>query len=71
MKERVTPILSSAPAMGTNTVIVGHDHSFEAAAGIYPEPQGIAYVVRPKDSGFDNVGKIAPKDWPELFATAN
>jgi len=70
MKERVRPMLSSTPAAGTNTVIVGHDDPFEAATGIYPEPQGVAYVVRPKDGGFDIVGKIAPKDWPEFIATA-
>jgi len=38
MKVRVTPMHSSAPATGTNTVTVGHDDPFEAAAGIYPEP---------------------------------
>jgi hypothetical protein len=26
-------------------VIVGHDDVFEAATGIYPEPQGVAYIL--------------------------
>ncbi len=40
MSDHVTPLLASKPAQGTNTIIVGHDEPFEAATGIYPEPQG-------------------------------
>lgn len=69
MKSRVTPMLSQTPAQGTNTVIVGHDDPFEAATGIYPEPQGVAFLVKPDGSGsFKVMGSISPADWPKLIA---
>ena len=69
MKARVAPMLSLAPAKGTNTIIVGHDDPFEAATGIYPEPQGVAYLVKPNgDNGFKVLGSISPKDWPNLLS---
>ena len=65
MRDRVAPLLAEKPATGTNTVIVGHDDPFEAATGIYPEPQGVAYVVRPNTKkGFDVIGYIKPDQWP-------
>lgn len=52
---------------GTNTVIVGHDDLFEAAAGIYPEPQGIAHVVTPDGAGgFTIVADVLPEEWQLL-----
>ena len=70
MKARVAPMLSRAPATGTNTIIVGHDDPFEAATGIYPEPQGVAYLVKPGENGsFKVMGSILPTDWPSLLST--
>ena len=65
MKTRVIPLLSDLPADDFNTVIVGHDDLFEAATGIYPEPQGIAYVLKP-DCSFTLVSNMLPKEWNEL-----
>lgn len=63
MSERVTPFLT-APVLSGNRVIVGHDDPFEAATGIYPEPQGVAYVLRPDGAGgFVVLGHIAPDAW--------
>ena len=64
MKKNVLPLLIKTPLPGTNTVIVGHDDIFEAATGIYPEPQGIAYILLPdgKD-GFEIVANILPSEW--------
>ena len=46
-------------------MIVGHDDPFEAATGIYPEPQGVAYVLRPDGAGgFEVLGHIDPDAWP-------
>ncbi len=68
MKSRLSPMLSQTPAKGTNTVIVGHDDPFEATTGIYPEPQGVAYLVKPDGSGnFKVMGSISPTDWPKLI----
>jgi len=72
MSAAVTPLLSTQPASGTNTVIVGHDDPFEAATGIYPEPQGVAYVVKPEADGkFKIIGSINPIDWPSILARKN
>ncbi len=63
MSDRVTPFLAT-PVVSGNRVIVGHDDPFEAATGIYPEPQGVAYVLRPDGAGgFAVLGHIAPDAW--------
>lgn len=65
MRKRVVPLLSAPPAPGTNTVIVGHDDPFEAATGIYPEPMGVAFALRPDGrGGFEILGSVAPDAWP-------
>ncbi|MGB3301023.1 MAG: histidine phosphatase family protein [Phormidesmis sp.] len=67
MKANVTPFLTEVPEAGTNTVIVGHDDIFEAATGIYPDPQGIAYVLTPDGKGsFTLVANVLPEEWGEL-----
>ncbi|MEO0887618.1 MAG: histidine phosphatase family protein, partial [Cyanobacteria bacterium J06648_10] len=67
MKANVTPLLTEAPAAGTNTVIVGHDDIFESATGIYPDPQGIAYVLTPDGSGgFTLQANLLPEEWAQL-----
>ncbi|MEM7591189.1 MAG: histidine phosphatase family protein [Cyanobacteria bacterium P01_A01_bin.83] len=67
MKANVTPLLTAAPASGTNNIIVGHDDIFESATGIYPDPQGIAYVVKPDGNGsFEVVANMLPEEWGEL-----
>lgn len=64
MRDRVAPLLGEVPERG-NTLLVGHDDPFEAATGIYPEPMGVAYILRPDGSGgFEVLGRIAPTDWP-------
>ena len=66
MKNNLTPLLSAEPADGENTVLVGHDDVFEAATGIYPEPQGIAYVVKPTGNGFELVANVKAEEWGTL-----
>ena len=67
MKKNVMPLLSSLPTKGSNTVIVGHDDLFEAASGIYPEPQGIAYILEPNgNKGFKILANMLPSGWGEL-----
>lgn len=60
MRARVTPYLAQSPQAGTNAVIVAHDDPFEAATGIYPEPMGVTFVLRPDGEGFEILGSIAP-----------
>ncbi len=67
MKANVMPLLTAVPQTGTNTVIVGHDDIFEAATGIYPDPQGIAYVLTPDGQGsFVLQANLLPEEWSKL-----
>jgi len=67
MKANVTPLLVATPAAGTNNIIVGHDDIFESATGIYPDPQGIAYVVKPDgNGGFEVIANMLPEEWAGL-----
>lgn len=67
MKANLAPLLAAVPKQGMNTVIVGHDDLFEAATGIYPEPQGMAYVLTPDGrGGFTPVANMLPREWAEL-----
>ena len=64
MRDRLTPHLSAVLAEGENTVLVGHDDPFDAATGIYPEPMGVTYVLRPGGDGdFEILGHIPPDAW--------
>ena len=67
MKKNIMPLLSTRPEKGKNTVIVGHDDPFEAATGIYPEPQGVAYILNPNNQGSVRViASLQPNEWKEL-----
>ncbi|ELR98260.1 histidine phosphatase family protein [Gloeocapsa sp. PCC 73106] len=67
MKDSVMPLLTAVPTQGTNTVIVGHDDIFEAATGIYPAPQGMAYILKPDgQGGFEIIANMLPEDWSNL-----
>jgi phosphohistidine phosphatase SixA len=71
MKGNVTPLLTAVPEDGTNNVIVGHDDIFESATGIYPDPQGMAYVVKPDgNGGFEVIANMLPEEWAELNISA-
>ena len=66
MRANVTPHLGRVPENG-NTILVGHDDPFEAATGIYPEPMGVVFVIRPEGDGvFEVLGSIAPGDWSAI-----
>ncbi|MEM1126560.1 MAG: histidine phosphatase family protein [Bacteroidota bacterium] len=67
MRNRVMPLVTAVPAEGVNTVIVGHDDPFEAVTGIYPEPQGVGYVLRPDgQGGFTILARMASDEWMRL-----
>jgi hypothetical protein len=63
----MTPHLAAMPKEGLNTVLVGHDDPFEAATGIYPEPMGVAFVIKPdRAGGFSIVADVAAEELAEL-----
>lgn len=67
MRARIRPLLGTLPPAGHNTVIVGHDDPFEAATGLYPEPMGVAVVLRPDGRGGATIlATIAPDGWRAL-----
>jgi phosphohistidine phosphatase SixA len=67
MSKAVTPLLAAKPRGHTNTVIVGHDDVFDAATGIYPEPQGMAYILKPKGNGkFEIIANMQSGEWAML-----
>lgn len=67
MRMRMTPHLAAMPKEGLNTVLVGHDDPFEATTGIYPEPMGVAFVIKPdRAGGFSIVADVAAEEWAEL-----
>ena len=67
MKKNVMPLLTRPPRAGTNTIIIGHDDIFEAATGIYPEPQGIAYILKPDGKNkIKIITSMLPSEWAKL-----
>ncbi len=66
MRDRVTPLLTRPIEGSGNRVIVAHDDPFEAVTGIYPEPQGAAYVLRIDGDGVEVLGMIGPDEWEGL-----
>lgn len=57
-------MLATAPAKGTNTVLVSHSANLFEAAGIFAKPECAAYVFRPlADGRFEAVARILPEDW--------
>ncbi|MBE9203297.1 histidine phosphatase family protein [Synechocystis salina LEGE 06099] len=67
MKALLMPFLTQIPSPGTNNIVVGHDDPFEAATGIYPDPQGMAYVVKPLGGDrFTLVANVRAEEWLEL-----
>jgi len=67
MHDRVMPLVTAMPADGVNTILVGHDDPFEAISGIYPEPQGVAYILKPNGKdGFTILARLTSDDWTML-----
>ena len=63
-KQRVDPLLNQAPSVGKNIVLVGHDDPFEASTGIYPEPMGVTYVIKPIPNQTPQIiGKLTAEEW--------
>lgn len=65
MRDGTLSAMATPVSGGGNLVLVGHDDPFEAATGVYPEPMGVTYVLRPDGAGgFEMLGHITPDRWP-------
>jgi phosphohistidine phosphatase SixA len=57
-------MLATPPAAGTNTVIVAHSANLREATGLWPKPEGAAYVFKPAPGGkFQAIARVAPEEW--------
>ncbi len=64
LAEALRRMLSGPPAKGTNTVIVAHTANLREAAGIWPKPEGVAYLFRPRPGGqLEPAAKVLPEEW--------
>ena len=62
--ERLRRMLSTLPQKTTNTIIISHTANLREAAGIWPKPEGVAYVFRPMPDGrFEAIAKVLPEEW--------
>ena len=62
--EVLRAMLARVPARGANAVIVGHTANLQEAVGLWPKPEGAAYVFRPDGKGgVEAVARIAPEVW--------
>ncbi len=65
--ESLRAMLATPPAKGTNAVIVSHTANLREATGIWPKPEGVAYVFRPLPEGkFEAIAMVLPEDWGKL-----
>lgn len=65
--ESLRRMLSTPPAKATNAVIVSHNSNLREATGIWPKPEGVAYVFRPLPEGrFEAIAMVLPEDWAEV-----
>lgn len=59
-------LLSTPPQAGMNNVIVSHTGNLREAAGIWPKPEGAAWIIKPKgNDNFEALGMIDPAYWVE------
>ena len=64
--EHLRKLLSTPPRGGMNNVIVSHTGNLREATGIWPKPEGVAWVFRPTGDGlYQAMGMIDPDDWPK------
>lgn len=56
--------LATVPPQGTNTALVSHTANLQEAIGIWPKPEGVAHVFKPRGDGtFSYVGVMQPETW--------
>lgn len=62
-------LLSTQPAPGTNVVVVSHSSNIRDAVGLWPKPEGTAFVFRPLGGDrFEAIARISPGEWTRLAA---
>jgi hypothetical protein len=60
-------ILAHKPPQSSNIVVIAHTANLKEATGIWPKPEGGAYVFQPDGKGgFVPVGAMPPDVWIAL-----
>ncbi|MGD8589213.1 MAG: histidine phosphatase family protein [Chromatiales bacterium] len=63
--EHLRNLLSTPPRAGMVRVIVAHTGNLREATGIWPKPEGAAWVFRPLGDGrYEALGMLEPDNWP-------
>jgi len=64
-------MLSTPPTGAMNTIIVAHTANLQEAAGLWPKPEGTAYVFRPlADGRFEALARIGPEEWRQVVLSS-
>jgi hypothetical protein len=57
-------VLATVPPAGVNVGLVSHTANLQEAVGLWPKPEGVAHVFKPKGDGtFLYVGVMQPESW--------
>jgi phosphohistidine phosphatase SixA len=57
-------LLATVPPQGTNTALVSHTANLQEAVGLWPKPEGVAHIFKPRGDGtFSYVGVMQPETW--------
>jgi phosphohistidine phosphatase SixA len=65
--ESLRSMLSTAPARATNSIIVSHMSNLRDATGIWPKPEGVAFIFRPLPGGkFAAIARVLPEEWSKV-----
>jgi broad specificity phosphatase PhoE len=66
--EGLRALLSTAPPVGENTVLVSHGFNLIDLEGLYLSTQGEAAIYRPEGTGYRLVARMLPAQWQALAA---
>lgn len=61
----LTPLLSTSPASGSNTVLITHSTNIQATLGFVPA-EGEAVIFKPEGNGYKQLGRIRAQQWNEI-----
>jgi len=61
----LTPLLSTVPITGSNTVLITHSTNILATLGFVPA-EGEAIIVKPEGNSYKQIGRIRAQQWSEV-----
>jgi phosphohistidine phosphatase SixA len=61
----LTPLLSTVPVTGSNTVLITHSTNIQATLGFVPA-EGEAIIFKPEGNTYKQIGRILAQQWSEV-----